>query len=261
MANAICSPYSGYILYDAVWSGTAPMSTYSLATFTYLRPDWRVRYSVTTATITATLGASRLADLVVVPMSNLGPSVLSLTNGSGLNVPVPVPAVPTGPYGRLPLTAVLDLRPLASAGTRTASVWNWVITSNSVNITMGAALWLGSAVNFTANFRPYAVFSEHYYNIPATNEYGSVYRERSRAKTRSMDFGVPARDAQRDQLMEWAGSGEGAGLPSVFWPNPSVNDAFLGTLPDDVSNTWIVSNFSPVDGIRFTELSKGIPLL
>src|SRR5262245_46684151 len=126
MASAIFSPFSGFILYDAVYSGTAPSSTYSLATFNFLRPDWRVKWGATTVTVTATLGGSRKADLFALPISNVdaGATKLSLTNGAGLNVAITVPAVPTGPYGRLPYTTVTDLRPLASSGTRTSNVWN-----------------------------------------------------------------------------------------------------------------------------------------
>lgn len=262
MANALYSPHSGYILADAVYTGTAPMATYSLDTFAYIRPNWRVKYDVKTVTVTATLGASRKAEVLALPMSNIdaGSLVLSLTNGAGLNVAVPVPAVPTGIYGRLPLTTVLDLRGLASTLTRTSNVWNLVITANSVNVTLGAAIWLGTLVEFTANFRPGLIQASKFYNGSETNFYGTENKVRSRARTRFCDLAVPSRDAQRDAFMEWGDAGEGSGLPSLFWPNPSVNDALLGSWPDEFSNTWVIANYSPME-FRFTERSKGIPLL
>jgi hypothetical protein len=262
MANAIFSPWSGYILYDAVWSGTAPMTSYALTTFGYVLPDWMVRWSATTVTVTATLaGGARKADLFALPMSNIdaGATKLALTNGAGLNVAITIPVTPTGPYPRLPYTAVCDLRPLASAGTRTSNVWNLVITANSVNVTMGGAIWLGTCVDFTKNFRYGLIQGSQFYNPGPTNSFGTVLRMRAKTRTRWCDIDVPARDAQRDAFMDWADSGEGAGLPSVFWPRPEINDALLGSFPDEISNTWKLVNYSPM-AFRFTEWSKGLPL-
>lgn len=264
MAKAIFSPFAGFILYDAVYSGTAPSSTYALSTFAENRPDRRVKWGATTVTITATLaGGSRKADLFALPISNIdaGATKLSLTNGAGLNVPITVPAVPTGPYGRLPLTTVTDLRGLASAGTRTSNVWNVIITANSVNLTMGAAIWLGTCVDFTANFRPGLVQGSRFFNGGDTNFFGTTNRVRSRARQRFAEFSIPTLNAQRDAVMDWVDSGEGSGLPSILWTDPSVNDALYGSFADEVSNALVVPNYSPIDGLRFTEWSKGIPLL
>jgi len=140
-------------------------------------------------------------------------------------------------------------------------VWNWVIANNSVNVTLGAALWLGTLTEFTANFRPEFELGEDRFNSQVTNVYGVENCVRTRARQRWATFSVPSRDAQRDQFFEWARAGEGGGLPSLFWPDPSVNDALLGKWPNTFSSSWVIANYSPMSGVRFTELNKGIPLL
>lgn len=262
MANALFSSYADYILGDATWSSNvAPMTTYSVDTFAEIRPDKRVRWGGKTVTITATLGAAIRADVVAIPMSNLdpgtSPTIFRLTNDQGLDVNPELPVVPSD---HLPLTCVYDFRQALNASTP-ASVWNFIIANNSVDVTLGAALWLGQLREFTANFRPSPIIGEQRLNSGGSNEYGTINRVRSRARIRSFEFSVPSRDAQRDTLIEWARAGEGSGLPSLFWPDPSVNDALLGSWPDEYANTWVIDNFSPMDGIRFTEWSKGIPLL
>lgn len=261
MANALFSRYSDYILSDATWSGTAPQSTYELATFAYLRPDWRVKYGATTVTITATIGTPRKADVFALPMHNLdpgtSPTIARLTNNNGFAVDLDIPAVPAD---SLPLTAIRDLRNDASASTRTATVWNLVITGNSVNVTLGALIWLGLLNEFTANYRPGFRIGERRFNSTAANAFGTVNRVNYQARERYLEYSVPSRDAQRDALVDWARSGEGSGLPSLFWPDPSVNDALVGSWPDEYASTPLIRNFSPMDGIRFTEWSKGVPI-
>jgi len=260
MANALYSSYADYILGGAAWtSSVAPMASYALATFGYLRPDWLVQWNVKTVTITATI-SSKQADIVAVPMSNLSagtsPTILRVTNNQGLDVTVELPTVPAD---GLPLTAVYDFRTAPNASTP-ATVWNFVIANNAVDVILGGALWLGRVHEFTANFRPSPVVSDQRYNGNVPNLYGVVHRMRSRARTRSFEFGVPSRDTQRDALMEWIRAGEGSGLPSIFWPNPAVNDALFGSFDDTYGSVWVVDNFSPMDGLRFTEWSKGTPL-
>ena len=45
-----------------------------------------------------------------------------------------------------------------------------------------------------------------------------------------------------------------------FWPDPNVNDAYLGTWQQTLDVFNQVPNYRPVN-LTFTELSKGIPLL
>jgi len=259
--SAILGPFSGYILYDAVWSGTTPSTGYSVGDFAFTKPGKKIIYPATSATVTATLGASRKADLFAFPMHNIdaGSTKLSLTNSSGLNVQIQVPTQPTGPYGRLPLTTICDLRPLANAATRTSSVWNVVVTSNSVNVRVGAGMWLGTAVDFC--FRPRLIRGHLYSNGTESNFFQEVNRIRSRTRRRSTRFSVPSLDAQRDQILDAIDSGEGSGLPSVLCPISTVNDGLYGSFGDDVSDVWVRPNYSPMDDLVFTEWNKGIPFL
>lgn len=258
--NALFSPYDSYILGGATWSGTTPISSYALSTFGYLRPDWRVKWNVKTLTVTATIGSGKQADVVAIPMSNLdtgtSPTILRLTNNQGLDVVVEIPAVPED---GIPLTAVYDFRLAPNAGTP-ATVWNFIIANNSVDVTLGALLWLGRLTELNPNFRPSPIWSEQQHNTSVPNASGAVNVVEHGTRTRWVDLAVPSRDAQRDQLIAWARAGRGSARPSLFWPDPAVNDALIGSWPDEYANTWVIANFSPMD-FRFTEKPKGPALI
>jgi hypothetical protein len=90
-------------------STVAPSSTYSLATFTYLRPDWRVKFGAGTLTLTwSGVSATIQGDVFTIPISNLdaGAAVATLTNSSGLSQAITIPATPAD---GVPLTTVVDL--------------------------------------------------------------------------------------------------------------------------------------------------------
>lgn len=263
MANALFSSYADYILWDAVWSSSvAPITNYSVDTFSEMRPDKRVKFNVKTVTITATKsGSAQRGDVVAVAMSNLdpgtSPTILRLTNEQGLDVTIELPVVPAD---GIPLTAVLDFRQAANASTP-ATTWNWIIANNSADVTLGALLWVGQLREFTANFRPEFELGETHFNGGDTNVYGIENTIRYRTRQRWATFSVPTRDAQRDTFFEWARASEGGGLPSLFWPDPSVNDALLGKWPNQFSSRWVIANYSPMDGIQYNEMNKGLPLL
>lgn len=249
---SVFSPYDGFTLAGSVYTGTAPMATYDLARFEYARPDWRVKYNVTSVTVTAT-GTSRKADVVAVPMHNATAITIANNNGLGAQA-LTIPAIPSD---GIPLTAVLDLRPLASASTRTATVWTFVFTGPS-NITLGALLWLGtvSELEFTVGL----VVKEKRFNGGDANFFGIKNRVRARTRERFVELVDPADFTQRAALVSWARAGEGSGLPSLLWTKTNVNDALIGTLRDEYGGPETTNDYAPFS-VTFTELNKGLPLV
>lgn len=261
MSNALYSPYNGYILHDAVWTGTAPSdSSYKVTDFAFIRPDWRVKFSGTTVTITATTpGPKRLGEVFAFPMHNItpgSPTILHLTTGDGFDHAVPIPAMPSD---GLPLTAILDLRTLGTTGQKTTNVWNAVITTNGANVTLGAAMWVGTLIEFERDFLLGVKLGEKRFNVSSvTNKFGVTNRARARTRERYIDLSVFASAAQYAQFLDWMRAGEGSGLPSLLWPIPAVNDAMLGSYGDAFEATG--SELMYPISFRFTEWSKGEPI-
>lgn len=260
MANAIYQTYADYILAGGTWSGTAPSTTYALSDFAFLRPDWRVKFGATSVTITITLGSSKRADIFALPMHNLSGAVLTLTNGSGLSQAI---TLATLSEDSIPLTTVVDLTAgTPVAATRTSNVWNLVITGNAVNVNLGAAIWLsGNSRSLNRNFNWGFTESEHH-GLAAehVNEYLTSARLGTFSKTRTLNCQTLARAAGVTELRSWYRANCGRAHPSLLWPDPSVNDAYLGIWQDVFNVTRRFTNANDVS-LTFDELSKGIPLL
>jgi hypothetical protein len=266
MANAIYQTYADYILAtagvpNAVFTGTAPLnSTYSLSDFAFLRPDWRVKFGSGTVTITITLPIAKRADIFALPMHNLSGAVLTLTNGSGLSQAI---TLATLSEDSIPLTTVVDLTigtPVAA--TRTSNVWNLVISGNAVNVTLGGAIWLsGNSRSFNRNFKwGFTESEQHGLAAEHINEYLTAARLGTFSKTRSLTCQTLARDQGVTDFRAWYRANCGRAHPSLLWPDPSVNDAYLGVWQPELSVVRGYPNASDV-ALKFDELSKGIPLL
>lgn len=251
-----------YILGDAVITASvAPSTTYDLATLGSLLPAARVRWGVGTVTITFTLGSARRADAFALPVHNLdaGSGVLTLTNGAGLSQVVPVPVMPPS---RIPRTIVLDLTiGTPSAGTRTSDVWHLVISGNSVNVTLGGAVWLGGPWRVPGRnylWNPQRGRDHHQTRTP--NEYGTEYVVDYATMTRSLTVAFDiATDVDRQLLEDIDDASHGGALLTLFWPDPAVNDALLGRLPVKFTDTPQWLNLTKVP-VTFTEVSKGKPV-
>ena len=123
------------ILAGSTVSGTAPSSTYSLATLLTMQPAARVRWGSPTVSVTFTLDAPARGDVFVLPVSNLEESidgaspesVAVLTNGAGLSVALTIPALQGN---GLPGTVCVDLTDAEPNATiRTSAVWTLTIAN------------------------------------------------------------------------------------------------------------------------------------
>ncbi len=245
-------------------ASVAVSATYSLSTFTYLRPDWRVKWGVKTVTLTwSGVNAAINGEIFVLTMHNLdaGAAVATITNADGLSQAITIPATP---LDGLPLTVIVDLSGFTGAQ-KTSTTWNLVISGNSVNVTLGAAIALyGPKTSFLNNmsgdnFAWEYHEKETHAKVEKKNEYLSRFIVDLLARERAIEILMRCNDAGKAAITAWYRATHGGALPSLFWPDPNINDALFGTWGDlDVMN--MSGNYRPIQ-LTFTELSKGIPLL
>ncbi len=242
-----------------ITSSPAPSTTYSLTTFSYLRPDWRVKFGSGTVTITWALGSAKLGDILVIPISNLVTGHVTLTNTAGLSQAIAVPATLRN---GLPKTIVVDLSALAN---RTASSWSLVISGNPVNVTLGGAVAL---------YGPKTALGDRDfkwgYTVRTTgivgekvNDHSARFIVNTRAMEREIVLETLATEADADALQAWFEGNNGRGLPGLLWLRPELEDAYLGIWQptfERVVGSGGVPNTNLIK-LTFTELSKGIPLL
>ncbi len=240
-----------------------PSLTYDLATLGFLRPDWRVKFSTGTVTITFTLSAPALGDILCLPMSNLVDGHVTLTNGAALSVSIPVPGTLRN---GLPKTIVVDLSLLDTNAThRTSNVWHLVISGNPVNVTLGGAVAIYGPKTALGDrdfqwgytIRKRGAYSETY------NEYRTRFGLNMQTMERSIDLSTLATDADADALEDWVDGCNGRGAPGLLWLTPEVEDAFFGVWQDTFERVRGSAQVTDTELIklRFDELSKGLPLL
>lgn len=270
MSLAIAAIFQGYdqnILNGAViTSSPAPTVAADLVKLGYGRPDWTVIFGATTVTITFTTLTPEQGDILVIPKLNVvsgSPSVLRLTNGAGLNVDISIPGLLRNGIQK---TIVVDLTLLEPNNTtRTSTVWNLVITGNSVNVKIGGAVAIYGPKTALADrdfqwsytTRKTGAVSEQ------VNEYLTAFRLNMQAMTRSIDLSTMATDADADALEAWFDANNGRGLPGLLWLTPEVEDGFFGVWQKEFSRVVGLASVPDTNVIKvtFDEFSKGIPFL
>lgn len=262
MALAIYQRYTDYILGSATVSGTAPLTSYSLSTLTGLNPATRVRFGSGTVTVTFTLGSGARGDLFALPMHNLSGSVLTLTNGAGLSQAI---TLATLPADSLPRTTIVDLTiGTPNGATRTSTTWNLVIAGNAANVILGGAVWIGTTNRtLSRNFAIEPIRALTYQSDEVINPYGVAYAVDYETVLRSIRCEFAGASTQdRSDLEDWYRTSHGRVRPSIFWPDPSVNDAILGRWPETFEETLNRRGSAAhrVPLAEFRELSKGKPV-
>ncbi len=233
--NGIIQAYDEEAFHAGVFSGTAPLTSYDLATYALGQPAARVRYGATSATITITLGSPFQGDVFALPISNA--SAIQLTNGAGLNVAIPVPAMTRS---RITKTAVADLTLLqANPTTRTSTVWH-VALSGPNNLTVGGAVLLYGPIHRLLEpfLAPTATGSRKApinrqktsYVTETQNEYGTRYLQALGTFDQIITLNHYERSpASVADFEDWFEGSLGGGLPSLLWQDPSIVDAWYGT--------------------------------
>lgn len=260
MANAIFQGPDENIFRAATWSGTAPADTYALATFARFDPAARVLFSAGTVTVTATITSAR-GDVLVIPVTNA--DSLTITNGTGLNKPIPIP---TMTRTRIPRTIVADLSLLEpNSTTRTSTVWSLVFVCNTANVVVGAAIGLYAPRHELAvgDFQWGGTESREHYGTEHENDYGVRYLLTKDTMRRSVSLVKLATQADLDALQDWYDASRGKFAAALLWPDPDVNDAYVGTLQEKLE----VTRLAPTSigtiyqvAIQLEELSKGRPI-
>jgi len=197
----------------------------------------------------------------VIPVTNA--DALTVTNGAGLSELIPIP---TMTRNRIPKTIVCDLALLEpNPAVRTSTTWNFAFTCSTANLVLGAAiaLYVPRRELLAGDFQWGGSESRTTFGTVKENEYGNRYRLSDHTMRRSVKLTKLATEADLTAFEQWFEQSYGAYGPTLLWPDPSVNDAYLGTLKD----TLEVTRLAPTsDGplfslaIEFEELSKGRPV-
>jgi hypothetical protein len=247
MANGIYAHYLDNHIWDAtVTSSVAPLTSYSLDTLKSGQPAARVRWGTGTVTITFTFSGSKTANLLAIPVSNLAGSVLTLTNGAGLSQAI---TLPTLPADGIPLTAI------ATFTSSSHAVWNLVISGNAANVILGGCIWLGTYKELDRNFRYSFREIEDARGVGHENEYGTEYLVPYDTINRRFQCSFATSDTGAEQLRLW--QRDGRWRPCLFWPDPSVNDAYIGRWETGLSLERHYPNYNPTS-LVFRELGKGL---
>lgn len=260
MANAIFQGTDENILSGATWSGTSPADTYALATFERFDPATRILFSSGTATVTATVTSAR-GDVLAIPVTNA--DTLIVTNGAGLNEAI---AIPTMTRNRIPRTIVADLVALEpNSTTRTSTTWHFAMVCNSASLIIGGAIAIYSPKHSLAvgDFQWGGSESREHYGVVHENPYGVRYLLTRETMRRSVSLVKLATQADLDELQDWYDASQGQFGPALLWPDPDLNDAYLGTLQDKLSVTKLApSSLGTIYSvaIQMEELSKGRPV-
>lgn len=262
MSNSIVQAYDENILLGITPTGTAPASSYSLATLATLRPASRVLFSATGIALSWATPAAREGAILVIPVSNLEGTVATLSSNTGLSVAAPAPVMTRN---RIPKTLVLDFSsaPLVQ---RQPTSWTLTIVGNVSNVVLGGAIMI---------YGPKGVLVDMDFLLGGTDEektaavqevkniYLTRYIQVLRTQERVITVSRTMSQSEEAKFSAWYDANFGSGYPSLLWPYPDENDAYFGTWPVTYKRT--VGDRNPQGRIyqtqmAFSELSKGQPV-
>ncbi len=242
-------------------TGTAPSSTYALSALALMQPAARVRWGASTVSLVFALGSSLRGDVLVIPAHNLdagtSPTVLTLTNGAGLSLSVPVPA---DQANGLPATIVLDLvEAEPNPTTRTSNSWTLTITSNSVNVTLGGAIAIfGPQRILDPDIRWGYTVREEAGQVITRNDYLTRYVVNLRTYERSIVASIRTTDLEG--VRAWFHENAAGSAPGLLWPQLTGLDAYLGIWEPQFEAVNVEGTEYYDIRLTFTELSKGKPI-
>lgn len=259
MANAIFQAFDEQILRDAVWSGITPING-ALTDYARFDPAVHVTYEPGSSTVTATIAAAR-GDILAIPATNA--DALTVTNGAGLNLSIPIPDMPRS---GIPLTIMCDLSALQSNPTiRTSTVWHFAFTCSTAFLVVGAAIALYSPRHELAvgDFQWGGSDSSTGYGVSQESPLGVRYLEALETSSRAVKVTKLATASDLEALQDWYDGSWGQFRPALLWPDPSFNDGYVGAIQEKFEAVKLSpSSIGTIYqiGIEFDELSKGVPV-
>jgi hypothetical protein len=246
-------------------TGTAPSSTYALATLALLQPAARVRWGATSISLVFTRGVAAQGDVLVIPAHNLDESgvggspasVLTLTNNNGLSETIPVPAAL---YNGLPGTIAVDLTALEpNDSTRTATTWTLTISGNASNVILGGAVAIyGPKRVLNPDLRWDFSLKERAADVNAQNEYFTRYIATLRTYEQVLTASIRTSDLAG--VRRWFHENASGTKPGLLWTQLGGIDPLFGIWSPEF-NYQIIEGTSYYDiALTFIELSKGKPV-
>jgi hypothetical protein len=262
MQAPIIAGYDQNILQGAtITASVAPMSNYSLTTLGQSRPDFRVKWNVTTVTITFTI-ASSLGDILVIPMCNVSTGAMTLSNTTGGGAVSTVVPIPAATRSGIPRTICLDIKSLyPTASDRTSTAWRLVIASNAANVQFGGAVAIYSPkVQLQRGFGWGIKYRGTGGSFETDNPYLVISQQSTGTLRREIDFSSPASDSDADALEGMFDGCFGRSKPGFIWPDPDVEDGLFGIWQSTFERSRDFIDYQMIHG-TFTELTKGPRLI
>jgi len=261
MANAIFQAADENILRTATWAVTAGSTIYNPVYFRRLDPAIHVVFAGASGTLVAAIPSAR-GDVLAIPVTNA--YSLTVTNGAGLSVSVPVPVMPTS---GIPFTLVCDLALLEpNPTTRTSNVWGFAFTSISGALAVGAAIALYAPRRelLDGDFQWGGTETRAAFGNAQESAAGVRYLNPRQAMRRSARLTKLALQDDVEALQGWFDGSRGRFDAALLWPDPDVNDAYFGTLGERLDVTRVApTSDGPVFSVslQFDELTKGRPVV
>lgn len=244
------------ILDGATVTGTTPSTSYYLSTIVTMDPADRIRFDTGNARFDFTLAEAKTGGVLVLPVSNAdaGSSVVTLMNGAGLSIPVPIPA---HTRNGIPRTTLLDF---STSGNLSSAAWTLLFSGNSVPVTVGGAVGI-----FPRNVLPGGMKFEDFGGVKERagldeyNEYKNRRRFPLRTLERKLDFSLDVPGSSLSVLEDWF-DGTDIDQAGYVWPQLEGVDGYFGTLPTAFATKRLGDTGYFSVQITFAELSKGKPV-
>jgi hypothetical protein len=253
--HGVVQAYDEEWFHNAVFSGDAPLASYSLTTLALGNPATRVRWASNSITITATTTGAVRGEVFVVPVSNATTITLN-----GVNIPVAQMR-----RSRIPKTTIADLTLIGAAAT--ASSWTMTF-SGPDPITLGGAILLyGPIHHILEDFL--AAGPSRRNPVARTRVSGQMdqkndYLTRYLLGFKTIEQIITLNHYETSlqsiaDFEDWFDGSWGGGFPSLLWADVDTNDAYFGTWDPTFEVRQLEAQLHEVS-IKFYEFSKGKPV-
>lgn len=258
MGDIICCRPTDNLIGNATLSlatGSAD-SDYPLTNLQDGNPAKPAKTTGTSAIIRATFSPAVVLELVSFGPHNLQSATVTLTNNNGFSH---VMTVPVNREDGLSVNPFLDLTPLASASTRTASQWNLDISNASAPIAIGD--WQLIQTKRTIEILLGAQEAEAHRSIVHQTDYGVKLKYWLGVAQRRI-HGTVLLDRDWASYLSLMRSAQGQYKNFLLIMDSDVNDAMVVDLMvDERAVTWITpdSEIGQLD-VDFLETQRGVAL-
>jgi hypothetical protein len=249
MSNTVIQAFDEERFQNAVVSGTAPFTSYDLATVITRQPGARVLFPSNSVSIVFTLPVARQCDVLCIPVTNATSGTL---NGHALSFPA------TSRSG-VPRTLANDLT-LNGASANTAS-WTLALSGPNPIVIGGGVSLYGPVHRLNRDLLATGlVRAKTSGQLAQKNEYLTPYFQAFRTMEQVitlMHYEPTAVDVS--DFEDWFDGSNGAGFPSLLWLNIPSNEGHYGVWDPTLEIKRVESGLFSIT-MKFNVWAKGKPL-